>query len=87
MIAMDTRCLTKAEAVRAADDTAALLPGEGRALAPCAPAVRLSMAADGFWYVDLRRTPTGAFRSDSRHASLDDAIDRVREVAERKHHA
>ncbi len=48
---------------------------------PQAPAVRLSKAADGFWYVDVRRTATGAFSSDSRHASLDEALERVQEVA------
>lgn len=51
------------------------------------PAVRLSKARDGFWYVDLRRKATGAFRCDSRHASLDRALDRVREVAEWKERA
>lgn len=81
MIAMTTRCLTKDEAVRAAEDAAALLPGEGRALAPSAPAVRLSIGADGFWYLDVRRTAAGAFRSDSRHASIDEALARVKEVA------
>lgn len=43
-----------------------------------APAVRLSKASDGLWYVDVRRTATGAFRSDSRHGTLDDALERVR---------
>lgn len=46
-----------------------------------APAVRLSKASDGLWYVDVRRTATGAFRSDSRHGTLDDALERVRSVA------
>lgn len=52
-----------------------------------AASIRLTRAEDGHWYLDVRRATSAAFRSDSRHASLDDAIDRVREVAEGKHHA
>ena len=46
--------------------------------------VRLTRADDGHWYVDVRRSSAGVYRSDSRHASLDEALDRVRLVTEVK---
>lgn len=46
-----------------------------------AASVRLTRAEDGHWYLDVRRATSAAFRSDSRHASLDEALERVRAVA------
>lgn len=48
-----------------------------------AASVRLTRAEDGHWYLDVRRARSAAFRSDSRHASLDEALERVRAVAGR----
>ena len=77
MIKMKGRPLSANESRRGARDHAAL---QGQ---HAAPAVRLSKASDGLWYVDVRRTATGASCSDSRHASLDEALERMRAVAGR----
>ena len=48
-----------------------------------AASLRLTRAEDGHWYLDVRRATSAAFRSDSRHASIDEALERVKEVAGR----
>lgn len=46
-----------------------------------AASLRLTRAEDGHWYLDVRRATSAAFRSDSRHASIDEALERVKALA------
>lgn len=60
-------------------DCTATEPGEW-AITPYAvekvtgSSVRITLGADGHYYVDVRRATSAAFRAHSRHCNLDDAI-------------
>lgn len=43
-----------------------------------AASVRITLADDGHYYLDVRRKAGLAFRADSRHSSLDAALERAR---------
>ena len=36
---------------------------------------------DGYWYVDVLRSPAGSFKAYSRHTTIDDALEQARLVA------
>jgi hypothetical protein len=40
--------------------------------------VRITLADDGHYYLDVRRKPGQAFRADSRHSSVGAALERGR---------
>jgi hypothetical protein len=42
--------------------------------------VRITLADDGHYYLDVRKRRASAYRAHSRHGSLDAAIDRARAV-------
>ncbi len=48
-----------------------------------AASLRLTRAEDGHWYLDVRRATSAVYRSDSRHASIDEALERVKALAGR----
>lgn len=43
-------------------------------------AYRINLGLDGFWYLDAKATPSGNYKGDSRHATLDKALERIREL-------
>ena len=45
-----------------------------------AASVRITLADDGHYYLDVRKRRASAYRAHSRHGSLDAAIDRARAV-------
>ena len=42
--------------------------------------IRITFNADGYWYVDFKASNYGMFHSDSRHATLDGALRRAKEI-------
>lgn len=36
---------------------------------------------EGYWYVDVKSSPAGAFKRDSRHPNIHDALKRMEELA------
>lgn len=36
---------------------------------------------DGFWYVDIRKSPAGQFKSKSRHSNFNEAFDAAKAFA------
>jgi len=43
-------------------------------------AYRINLGLDGFWYLDAKATPNGTYKGESRHATLDGALNRIREL-------
>lgn len=43
-------------------------------------AIRINVGADGFYYLDVREAGCASFKPASRHATLDEVMQRAKEV-------
>lgn len=48
--------------------------------------VRLTRLEDGYWYIDVRRSPAGMFKAHGRHRTLAQALLQVEALAEGDSH-
>jgi hypothetical protein len=39
---------------------------------------------DGYWYIDVRRSPAGQYKAHSRFPDLDQALEQARQIATTK---